>query len=169
MKRSAFRLVLLLTASLAAMQCEREERRFRDHPPATASLGARYERSAWAIAEGKRLFDWYNCSGCHAHGGGGMGPPLMDDVWFYGSAPADILASILDGRPNGMPSFRGKLPDSEAWKLVAYVRSLGGLAPIDAAPGRDDHIVSRPSESSLAKTNRLSMQPVPEGPRGDQK
>ena len=67
-----------------------------------------------------------NCTGCHAHGGGAIGPPLMDDSWIYGSHPDQIFATIVEGRPNGMPSFRGKLPDYEIWQLAAYVRSLSG-------------------------------------------
>src|SRR5881227_440650 len=43
-----------------------------------------YDKSAYAISEGQRLFDWYNCSGCHSHGGGGMGPPLIKKEWIYG-------------------------------------------------------------------------------------
>jgi mono/diheme cytochrome c family protein len=27
----------------------------------------------------------------------------MDDKWLYGSEPENIVASILEGRPNGMP------------------------------------------------------------------
>ena len=38
--------------------------------------GTRYEDNAYAAAEGKRLFDAFNCSGCHQHGGGGIGPAL---------------------------------------------------------------------------------------------
>ena len=79
-----------------------------------------------------------NCTGCHAHGGGAIGPPLMDDNWIYGSQPDQIFATIVEGRPNGMPSFRGKLPDYEIWQLAAYVRSLSGQTPKHAAPGRDD-------------------------------
>ena len=30
------------------------------------------EQNAYAIAQGKRLFSWYNCVGCHANGGGGI-------------------------------------------------------------------------------------------------
>src|SRR4051812_11004281 len=46
----------------------------------------RYDGNAWAVAEGGRLFDAFNCSGCHAHaGGGGMGPPLRDQTWIYGA------------------------------------------------------------------------------------
>jgi cytochrome c oxidase cbb3-type subunit 3 len=33
-----------------------------------------YLKDAVALREGKRLFGWYNCAGCHGiHGGGGMG------------------------------------------------------------------------------------------------
>ena len=41
-------------------------------------------------------------------GGGGIGPPLMDDRWIYGSAPENIYASIVQGRPNGMPAWGGR-------------------------------------------------------------
>ena len=86
-----------------------------------------YINSRHAINEGKRLYAWFNCVGCHANGGGGMGPPLIDAAWIYGSTPANIYSSIMEGRPNGMPAFHGKIPEQEAWKIVAYVRSLGGL------------------------------------------
>jgi len=43
-----------------------------------------YYDNAEAVNTGKRLFQQYNCSGCHSNGGGGMGPDLMDDVWIYG-------------------------------------------------------------------------------------
>src|SRR4051812_14766719 len=44
-----------------------------------------YAGNAYAMNEGKRLYSWFNCVGCHAHGGGGMGPPLIDDRWIYGA------------------------------------------------------------------------------------
>ena len=68
------------------------------------------EHNAYAVSEGKRLYNAYNCVGCHAHGGGGIGPPLLDKKWFYGSEPEQVYLSILQGRPNGMPSFRGRIP-----------------------------------------------------------
>ena len=51
----------------------------------------------------------------------------------------------MKGRPNGMPSFRGRIPEDQIWQLVAYVRSLSGLrAASDAAPrGDDDPMRSR--------------------------
>src|SRR5439155_5182647 len=110
-----------------------------------------YEMNAYALSEGKRLFSAYNCSGCHANGGGGMGPALMDDEWAYGYEADQIYSSILQGRPNGMPSFRGKVPDQQIWELVAYVRSLSGLAPKDAAPGRGDHMNGKPPENATPR------------------
>jgi cytochrome c oxidase cbb3-type subunit 3 len=98
------------------------------------------------MSEGKRLFSWYNCTGCHGQGGGGSGPPLMDARWIYGSEPRNIYASIVDGRPNGMPSFSGRLPEYQAWQLVAYVRSMSGMVPMDAAPTRDDGLQAKQPE-----------------------
>jgi mono/diheme cytochrome c family protein len=57
----------------------------------------------------------------------------MDNNWVYGSEPANIYATIVDGRPNGMPSWRGRIPDYQVWELVAYVRALSGLVPKDLA------------------------------------
>lgn len=137
--------VLLLSVAAA---CEREQRNFRlaaaaDGTEATASG---YDESAYAIAEGKRLFGWFNCSGCHGQGGGGMGPPLMDELWRYGSEPAAIFATIRDGRPNGMPAFGHRIPDQQLWWLTAYVRSMAGLVAQDRRPGRSDQIQAKAPE-----------------------
>src|ERR1700754_211278 len=38
-----------------------------------------YAGNKTAMIEGRRLFQWYNCAGCHGdHAGGGMGPSLRD-------------------------------------------------------------------------------------------
>ncbi len=83
-----------------------------------------YEGDAGAEAEGKRLYAWMNCSGCHFEGGGGIGPPLIDDDWIYGGAPAQIYDSIASGRANGMPTFGDKLQPQQIWQIVTYVRAL---------------------------------------------
>ena len=151
----------LLPLALAAA-CERENRDFKkpllpanpvaqadavsDLQPgqagkgmrATAAVGGYTEATAQALAQGKMLYRWYNCIGCHAQGGGGIGPALMDDRWIYGSRPDEIFATIMEGRPNGMPSFRGRIPEEQAWQLAAYVRSLSGLVSTDVAPNRSD-------------------------------
>jgi cytochrome c oxidase cbb3-type subunit 3 len=85
---------------------------------------AAYYNNPDAVNTGKRLFQQYNCSGCHSNGGGGMGPDLMDDVWTYGSRLEQIHQTLVDGRPNGMPSWGNKVPDQQLWQLAAYVRSM---------------------------------------------
>jgi cytochrome c oxidase cbb3-type subunit 3 len=154
---------LLIAGSLALIAltgCNREKRTYEDQSPNVektpehvvqsqlypgpvpppSDVGNKYEESAYAVSEGQRLFGQYHCSGCHFHGGGGIGPALMDPDWIYGSDPQNIRSVILEGRPNGMPSFRGKIPDHQVWEIVAYVRSLSGLLPKDIAPGRSDNM-----------------------------
>jgi cytochrome c oxidase cbb3-type subunit III len=140
----------LVLGGTMAVGCDREYRESRP-PMEEASLAARpvrrhpYQGNAYGMAEGKRLFVWFNCTGCHANGGGAIGPALMDARWRYGAEPQELYTSIVAGRPNGMPGFRGKIPDHQVWQLVAYVRSLAGLAPMDAAPSRNDNMsVHRP-------------------------
>lgn len=88
-----------------------------------------YEANAFHIGEGQRLYEWMNCVGCHAHGGGGMGPPLMDDQWIYGDRMEQIVQTIVQGRPNGMPSYGGKLTEQQAWQLAAFVRAMAHEVP----------------------------------------
>lgn len=161
---SRFRASLLAAAGLAltVTACDREERHSRAKPlgetvpsgpspgllyaggtPTTVPVDPRaamYENDAPALAEGQRLFMWINCVGCHAHGGGGMGPPLMDNQWRYGGSVQQIAATIIEGRPNGMPSFRGKLTDDQVWKLAAYVSSLSGQPKKDVVSSRADEM-----------------------------
>jgi len=77
-----------------------------------------------------------------------MGPPLMDDKWIYGSSPQQIHATIVEGRPNGMPSFGGKIPDQQVWQIVAYVRSLSGQLRKDVRSTRNDHMSVHPSDQA---------------------
>jgi cytochrome c oxidase cbb3-type subunit 3 len=75
-----------------------------------------------------------------------MGPALMDDEWIYGSNPEQVFATIAEGRPNGMPSFKYRLSNQQIWQLVAYVRSLSSLNPKGARSGREEHMMVKPAE-----------------------
>jgi cytochrome c oxidase cbb3-type subunit 3 len=109
--------------------------------------GNRYETSAYQLSEGKRLYSWFNCKGCHANGGGGSGPALIDGRWKYGGDLPDIVATIRDGRPNGMPAYGEKATAEQIWQLAGYVRALGQIFPQPAAPGRSDGMQARPAEN----------------------
>jgi cytochrome c oxidase cbb3-type subunit 3 len=162
---------LAVTALLVlAVGCEREERHLNEPPPkppaqfvsqvnlqpgptmVTDTAEGPYDDNAYSASEGQVLFEQMNCSGCHANGGGGMGPPLMDDEWTYGSLPQQIFATIAEGRPNGMPSWKYRLNNQQIWQLVSYVRSLSGLTPKSARPNREDHMMVKPSPSQTPQT-----------------
>jgi cytochrome c oxidase cbb3-type subunit III len=96
-----------------------------DHSVSTVDPRAsRYYDNAEAVNTGMRLFQQYNCSGCHSNGGGGMGPSLMDDEWIYGGRLEQIHQSLVEGRPNGMPAWGNKVADEQLWQIAAYVRSM---------------------------------------------
>lgn len=84
-----------------------------------------YAADGAALAEGRGLYLGMNCHGCHGSaGGGGIGPPLADADWIYGGADANIYQAIMQGRPNGMPTYGARLPEESAWKIAAFVRTL---------------------------------------------
>src|SRR4051812_9711794 len=116
-----------------------------------------YEGNATHIANGQRYYKWFNCSGCHFNGGGGIGPPLMDEKWRYGGRIDQIFASIQQGRPDGMPTLRDKIPEQQIWEIAAYVRTLSGNADKLAAPSRGDEM------RSIPPINNIDKQP----PKGD--
>jgi mono/diheme cytochrome c family protein len=138
---------LVVLVALVMAGCRREARVFRG--TSSAAVIGPYDDNAWAIGEGQRLFSQMNCSGCHSHGGGGMGPALMDGKWRYGEDDASVFSSILGGRKNGMPAYRDRLSDDQAWQLVAYVKTLSGRGPKQSSPVRDDHMNVRPSPASM--------------------
>lgn len=156
--------------ALALAGCEREERRFRELPAldsrplpvrltnlqpgqalASRESNGPYDGNAYALSEGKQLYEQFNCVGCHFHGGGGIGPPLMDEEWVYGASTQNIHDTIVQGRPNGMPSYGGHIADDQVWKIAAYVRALSGQIAKPAAPTRSDDLMGRPSEQAGKK------------------
>lgn len=94
-----------------------------------------YTGNAQAERDGRHLFLMYNCVGCHGgRAGGGMGPSLRDSAWIYGSSDADLFGTITEGRPNGMPTWGGKIPEDQIWKLISYIRTLRTNAEPDPPP-----------------------------------
>jgi cytochrome c oxidase cbb3-type subunit 3 len=164
MMKTARKSVVLtgLALALALSGCYREKRPVKA-PPAASGVGEpsyaakgvpvnnHYEENAYAVSQGKTWFRAYNCNGCHAAGGGAMGPPLMDAKWRYGSDPASIYATIAYGRPNGMPAFGAHVPEDQIWQLVAYVRSLSGQLSKNVASSRSDTLQAGKGESRRPK------------------
>jgi cytochrome c oxidase cbb3-type subunit 3 len=135
---SRFRAESALLALLALAACSRETRDFDSQALAANDRSSAFQGNAFHIAQGQRLYAWMNCSGCHSHGGGGMGPPLMDDEWRYGGSMPQIARTIWNGRPNGMPAFHGRITEDQAWQLAAFVRALSAQPRQDALPSRAD-------------------------------
>ena len=163
----------LLALALLAAGCDREERNARGKPlPETgplvsAVMDSRHPdpragdnlNNAEAVSQGQLYFDWMNCAGCHANGGGGMGPALMDSKWRYGSSMADIVQTIAEGRPNGMPAFAGKLTPQQMWQLASYVRSLSANDRFDLRSGRSDNLSQGEPPSLRARRKPQAVTP----------
>jgi cytochrome c oxidase cbb3-type subunit 3 len=172
-------LALCFCGALLLVSCTREQRKF-EQPPATfksydvtlsdihpgaqqpePEIKNQSEENAYDVAEGKRLFTQYNCAGCHFNGGGGIGPALMDAEWTYGDKAANIYSTIVEGRPNGMPSFRHKIPDNQVWQIVAYVRAMSGQLRKDVMPTRADDMNSRRSEQRTERKKPVASSEPP--------
>lgn len=150
-------------AIVLAAGCQREQRNLRPAPTRAAVFGDVAAESdlhpggvvqvtvlnpsqgnAYDISEGQRLYNWYNCAGCHFNGGGGIGPPLIKKNWIYGGEPANLFDTIVKGRPNGMPVWGARIPEYQIWQIVAYIRSLNHQEPQSATPERLDSIEPNP-------------------------
>jgi cytochrome c oxidase cbb3-type subunit 3 len=141
---------MVAAAVMLLASCEREQRQFSVPPPEASSHEPRHtrvEENAYAVSQGKTLFKWFNCSGCHSRGGGGMGAALMSGKWRYGGEVQSIYDSIMNGRPNGMPAFRGRITDDQVWQLVAYVRANSGNVSKDVNSARSDSLSAGKEES----------------------
>jgi cytochrome c oxidase cbb3-type subunit 3 len=80
-------------------------------------------------AEGEKIFA-QSCAACHgenAKGNQELGAPdLTDAIWLYGSAPAQVMATVANGRKGVMPAWEGRLDPVTIKSLTVYIHSLGG-------------------------------------------
>ena len=179
-----------LVALAAAVGWMREPRQYRTPPPLTAALdqfrlmpngisgtppeayfamGKPYETTAFDLGQGKRLYSWFGCSGCHGEGTGGQGPSFIDGWWLYGPSMVSIVASIRDGRPHGMPAFKNKMTSDQIWQLAGYIKSLGAYKASVTATSRSDEKINRPAENRAPASILFNQGPAPlhpdQGPR----
>jgi mono/diheme cytochrome c family protein len=123
------------------------------------SLKSPFQDFKKVAEEGHQKFMSAGCNGCHGGtGGGGMGPPLTNSIWVYGSDDDTLFRLISLGSDElkkmgftrkgsenvvgPMPPMGGVLKDPDSvWKVIAWIRSInpssagGGAAPsASAAP-----------------------------------
>ncbi len=110
--------VLLLMALVGALQCFSQQ---RDAPDTMTNP---FAGNLAAIATGRTLYN-QTCEGCHGGDAqGGRGPALSNGKFSDGSEDDDLFRTIRTGIPGTqMPSF-GALPTDDAWRIIAYLRSL---------------------------------------------
>ena len=81
------------------------------------------------LSAGAKVFA-ENCAACHGEEGKGnpeMGAPnLTDPIWLYGSAKADIVQTVTNGRGGVMPAWGKRLDPATVKALAVYVYSRGG-------------------------------------------
>lgn len=83
-----------------------------------------FEGNREAIERGKKIFA-EKCAACHGPDAtGSIGPSLVDDEWKYGGTDREVMISIKNGRPGGMPAWGNLLSEEDIWKVIAYLRSL---------------------------------------------
>jgi len=79
-----------------------------------------------------------NCAVCHGpegKGGRQVGAPnLADQIWLYGGAKADVVASVTNAHAGVMPAWGHRLDPVTIKMLAAYVHSLGGGEKFAPAP-----------------------------------
>ena len=95
--------------------------------------------SAADVAEGRRIFE-LDCASCHGGDArGGRGPDLTRGTFRHASDDDDLFEIVRNGI-QGTEMPRRVRTDPRAWRVVAYLRSLGGtgeLPPGDPARGRE--------------------------------
>ncbi|HMK87122.1 MAG TPA: c-type cytochrome [Steroidobacteraceae bacterium] len=93
------------------------------------------------VSQGEGLFRSYACSGCHGGtGGGGMCPPLTNDIWVYGGDDDTLFRLVTLGSDalqakgytrKGHENVVGPMPPMGAivksaddlWKLITFIRA----------------------------------------------
>ena len=102
---------------------------------------------AAVVESGHQSYLKYACSGCHGgNGGGGICPPLTNDVWVYGGDDDTLFRLVAYGTEalqakgygrKGTENVVGPMPpmgqivqtDDEVWRILAFVRSNYHGAP----------------------------------------
>jgi mono/diheme cytochrome c family protein len=105
------------------------------------------DSDAAVVESGQKLYTSYACSGCHGGtGGGGMCPPLTNDIWVYGGDDDTLFRLIVYGSETlqgkgysrkSQENVVGAMPamgqiiktDDDLWRILAFVRANYHGAP----------------------------------------
>jgi len=112
------------------------------------SLKNPYSDTDTAVVQaGQKLYMSYACSGCHGGtGGGGMCPPLTNDIWVYGGDDDTLFRLVAYGSDalqskgysrKAQENVVGAMPpmgqivktDDDLWRILAFVRANYHGAP----------------------------------------
>lgn len=87
------------------------------------------DHDATAATAGAALYA-DNCAACHGETGLGDreqgAPNLTDAIWLYGSSPEALTSSIANARFGVMPSWAGRLTESQIRQVATYIHQQGG-------------------------------------------
>jgi mono/diheme cytochrome c family protein len=115
------------------------------------TLKSPYPDFASVANDGHKKFMSAGCNGCHGGtGGGGMGPPLTNPVWVYGSDDDTLFRLISLGSDElkkqgyvrkGSENVVGPMPQmgtvfkspDDIWKVIAWIRSVNPSSATSAS------------------------------------
>jgi mono/diheme cytochrome c family protein len=115
------------------------------------TLKSPYPDFASVADDGHKKFMSAGCNGCHGGtGGGGMGPPLTNPVWVYGSDDDTLFRLISLGSDDlkkqgyvrkGSENVVGPMPPmgtvfkspDDIWKVIAWIRSVNPSSATSAS------------------------------------
>jgi glucose/arabinose dehydrogenase len=98
---------------------------FHNAPDSTKTLSNPLSNQKDAIPKGRALY-LQHCSSCHGKNAEGSGNiPALVDGNIETVTPGELFWFVTHGDPhNGMPSW-AQLPETQRWRIVSYVKSLG--------------------------------------------
>jgi ubiquinol-cytochrome c reductase cytochrome b subunit len=114
-------------------------------PPAKQPLGQPDAETAARLRVAVVQYRQY-CLICHGADGRGNEirasmpsiPDFTGRAWQEGVSNSQVAVGILDGKGTLMPAFRGRVSESDARDLTAYIRAFGPVRIASREPGASD-------------------------------
>ncbi len=104
---------------------------------ASAQVTNPHEGNPAAIRAGRALYG-ARCAECHGADAKGIGVPDLTELWDSGTSDERVFQTIRLGLPGSiMPPSAA--PENELWAIVAYLKSIGTVSPVEYAVGDAGH------------------------------